>query len=113
MISLNLGETSLFHKVKSDEVWNLYEGGALLLYLWNEETEKMENVRLSKQDKEYCHVVPAGIWQAARSISDTVLVGCSVAPGFEFEDFELMDINGKEAKAIQQRYPDLKSLIIP
>ena len=111
--SLNKGEISLFHKVKSDEVWNLYEGEELLLYLWNEETEKLDSVKLSKQYKEYCHVVPAGIWQAAKSTKGTVLVGCSVAPGFEFEDFELMDINTEEAKSILQKYPLLKNLIIP
>ena len=44
--SLKKGEISLFHKVKSDEVWNLYEGEELVLYLWNEKTEKIENVMI-------------------------------------------------------------------
>lgn len=111
--SLNRGEISHFHKVKGDEIWNLYEGEELILYLWDQENEKMERIKLSKSERDYCHVVQAGMWQAAKSTRETLLVGCSVAPGFEFEDFELMNVNGEEAKSILQKYPLLKNLIIP
>ena len=83
--SLNSDEVSRFHRVASDEIWNLYEGAGLTLYVWDDQTQKMETVELSAADRSYCCVVEAGKWQAARPVADTVLVGCSVAPGFEFE----------------------------
>ena len=109
--SLDQGEVSKFHKVASDEVWNLYEGTGLLLYIWDGKSDQMEIIELSKSKREYCHVVPAGIWQAAEPIDETILAGCSVAPGFEFEDFELININSKEADFILKNYPNLKKLV--
>jgi hypothetical protein len=111
--SLEPGEISHFHKVNSDEIWNLYEGEELLLYLWDQTATNMEVVKLSRSERDYCHVVPAGIWQAAKAKRETVLVGCTVAPGFEFDDFELMDPKGEEADFIINNHPDLKNLITP
>ena len=109
--SLNPGEVSKFHKVASDEIWNLYEGTGLLLYIWDGISDQMEIVELSKSKREYCHVVPAGMWQAAEPIDDTILAGCSVAPGFEFEDFELIDKNSPEAKLILNKFPQFNKLV--
>jgi predicted cupin superfamily sugar epimerase len=109
--SLNPGEVSKFHKVASDEAWNLYEGTGLLLYIWDGKSDQMEIIELSKAKREYCHVVPAGMWQAAEPINDTVLAGCSVAPGFEFEDFKLIDKNSSEAKLILNKFPKLKKFV--
>jgi len=110
--SLNPGEVSKFHKVKSDEVWNLYEGTNLFLYTWDGKSEIMDCVELSKKKREYCYAVPAGMWQAAISKIDKVIVGCSVAPGFEFDDFELMKKNGNEAQILKSKFPELLHLII-
>src|SRR5512145_2478745 len=87
--SLNTGEVSKFHKVDSDEIWNLYQGGGLKLYTWDGSGTPPLCTELSANNNCYCHVVPAGVWQAAEPISDKVLVGCTVAPGFEFADFQL------------------------
>ena len=109
--SLNEDEVSRFHKVTSDEIWNLYEGEGLLLYLWDEETKQMDCIELSSAKREYCHVVKAGLWQATAPISSKILVGCSVAPGFEFQDFELIDSQSSIALDILQEYPGLKRLV--
>ncbi len=88
--SLAPGEVSRFHRVSSDEVWNLYRGAGLRLYTWDGTENPPSPVTLSAETDCFCHVVPAGTWQAAEPLSDAVLVGCSVAPGFEFADFELI-----------------------
>jgi predicted cupin superfamily sugar epimerase len=88
--SLNPGEISRFHRVASDEVWNLYQGTGVNLYLWDGSDNPPERITLSAGNNNFCHVVTAGKWQAAEPLSDAVLVGCSVAPGFEFEDFSII-----------------------
>jgi len=108
---LDKDEVSRFHKVKSDEVWNLYEGPGLVLFLWDEESEQMERVELSVAKREYCFVIRAGLWQAAMPINERVLAGCSVAPGFEFQDFELLDPSAKVGKSILKQFPELKRLV--
>jgi predicted cupin superfamily sugar epimerase len=76
------GAWSTWHRVRSDEVWHHYDGGVLRLYRLG-----METVRLDRATPQA--VVPAGVWQAAEPEGDAVLCGCTVAPGFEFADFEI------------------------
>lgn len=99
---LKSGERSRFHLVSSDEIWNLYRGEGLRLYLWDgEKGSAVQCVTLSQESEVFCHVVPAGVWQAAESCSGEVLVGCSVAPGFQFEDFVLIDPKSEEAETLK------------
>jgi uncharacterized protein len=84
---LPAGAWSTWHRVAADEVWHHYDGGPLLLYRLG-----LDRVRLDRSTPQA--VVPAGVWQAAEPEADAVLCGCTVAPGFEFEDFE---IGGAEA----------------
>jgi predicted cupin superfamily sugar epimerase len=79
---LPAGAWSAWHRVRSDEVWHHYDGGALTLYRLG-----MATVRLDRDTPQA--VVPAGVWQAAEPVEGAVLCGCTVAPGFEYEDFEL------------------------
>ena len=109
--SLDTGEVSRFHKVSSDEVWNLYRGSGLRLYIWDGVDSSMQTVILSAAANSFCHVVPAGYWQAAEPLSDTVLVGCTVAPGFEFTDFSLIKEGSEEASRILAINPNLAKLI--
>ncbi|MFH2059480.1 MAG: cupin domain-containing protein [Pseudomonadota bacterium] len=111
--SLNKDEVSMFHKVNSDEVWNLYQGQGITLYVWDNTNKTMDCIELSSQTREYCFVVKAGLWQAAMPIKEKVLAGCSVAPGFEFQDFELIDPSGSMAKSILKQFPQLKKLVNP
>ncbi len=110
---LQCGEVSRFHRVDSDEVWNLYEGQALSLYIWNHPLKTLEVVTLSSKNREYCHVVQAGMWQAAKAPDSNVLVGCSVAPGFEFDDFKLIQPASEIATSILANFPALAELIHP
>jgi len=100
---LDKDEISRFHKVTSDEIWNLYQGNGLLLYLWDDSLGTLECIELSAKNREFCHMVKAGIWQAAKPLDGRVLLGCSVGPGFEFEDFELIkpesDVAGRILEA--------------
>ncbi|MDZ7773153.1 MAG: cupin domain-containing protein [Balneolaceae bacterium] len=98
--SLESGEVSAFHKVASDEVWNLYRGQGLKLHVWDGTHTPPETHILSRDSGHFCEVVPAGCWQAAEPLSGTVLAGCTVAPGFEFEDFELMETGSEEARLL-------------
>jgi hypothetical protein len=75
-------EWSTWHRVTSDEVWHHYEGAPLRLYCLGH-----GEVVLNQQHPQA--VVPGGCWQAAEPIGGPVLCGCTVAPGFEFEDFEM------------------------
>jgi predicted cupin superfamily sugar epimerase len=50
-------------------------------------------------------VVPAGRWQAARTTGDYSLVGCTVAPGFEFDDYRLFEPGGSELTQLKQLFP--------
>ena len=94
---LRRGEVSRFHRVRSDEVWNLYQGDGLRLVTWDGTEKAPISTELSVAAQCFCSVVPAGHWQAAEPIGDGVLVGCSVGPGFEFVDFELMAPGSEEA----------------
>ncbi len=111
--SLDPGEVSRFHKVASDEIWNLYKGSSLILYTWDGTDIPPRCTTLSASDNCFCCVVPADIWQAAMPVSETVLVGCSVAPGFEFADFTLIDPDSKEAKRLLAIEPEMNRFINP
>ncbi len=111
--SLNPGEVSRFHKVASDEVWNLYQGTGINLYIWDGTDTSPERITLSADNNCFCYVVPAGIWQAAKPISEKVLAGCSVAPGFEFSDFMLMNRNSEDAKRLLSIAPEMAGYITP
>jgi len=109
--ALGPGESSRFHRVASDEVWNLYEGAGVLLYLWDDMSGALEERELSRESGRYCHVVPAGTWQAAVPLDGAVLVGCSVAPGFEFADFALLEAESDKGRRLAAIRPDLAGLL--
>jgi len=110
--SLDAGEVSRFHKVTSDEVWNLYQGAGVNLFTWDGRQSKPQCITLSSEGNCFCHVVPAGTWQAAEPISGTILVGCSVAPGFEFADFTLINPDSREAKQLLSADPALFRFLV-
>ena len=89
---LDRGERSHWHRVDAAEVWHHYAGAPLALEIAARERAPIERVRLGSDlaaDERPQAVVPAGAWQAAASLGDWTLVGCTVAPGFRFEGFEL------------------------
>lgn len=105
---LAAGDVSRWHRVASDEVWHYYEGDALDLLVADEHLDSVSRRVLGPvgTDASPVHVVPAGRWQAARSVGAFTLVGCTVGPGFDFADFELIDPNGTEAARVRARHAD-------
>jgi uncharacterized protein len=89
---LKAGERSHWHKVlDADEVWHHYAGAPLELSL-SEDGRHVRHLRLGTDfaiGEEPQAVVPRGVWQAARSLGHWTLVGCTVAPAFDFAGFEL------------------------
>jgi predicted cupin superfamily sugar epimerase len=86
------GERSHWHRVDAAEVWHYYAGSPLRLEIAQSKDGPVEHVTLGADlvaGERPQAVVPAHIWQAAESLGDWTLVGCTVAPGFEFEGFEL------------------------
>lgn len=90
---LTQGNFSAFHKIKSDEMWHFYAGDALEIYWLSPQGElRVINLGLSMEKGQVPQaVVPKDCWFASRVAEggDYALVGCTVAPGFDFEDFEL------------------------
>ena len=101
---LTEGEVSRWHRVASDEAWHVVEGDPLALLVADDTFATVETHRLGAEtDGGPAHVVPAGAWQAARSLGAYTLVGCTVGPGFDFADFELIDARPDLAEAARQR----------
>ena len=74
--------------VDSDEAWHFFQGEALELITFAPQAGSLGIHRLEPSNP--VHVVPAGHWQAARSTGEFSLVGCTVGPGFDFEDFRFV-----------------------
>jgi len=94
------GEVGLWHRVSADEIWHFYEGDPLELAIANRDATEIQSLRLGPlaAHAEPVRVVPAGCWQAARSLGAYTLVGCTVGPGFDFADFVLLrDVDACEA----------------
>lgn len=91
---LAAGETSHWHRVDATEIWHHYAGAPIELSLAEEEGGPVERhvlgADLAAGERPQI-VVPAGWWQAARSIGAWTLVGCTVAPAFDFAGFELAE----------------------
>jgi predicted cupin superfamily sugar epimerase len=85
-------QLSRWHVVESDEVWHFYDGDALELLEYDPAMRHLERHVLGnvRDGNEIVSVIPSGRWQAARSLGDYSLVGCTVGPGFEFEDFRFV-----------------------
>lgn len=100
---------SAFHRIKSDEIWHYYAGTGAVEILWIE-NGKLHTARLGRNLERGEHlqlIIPKNCWFAAR-LSDPAsfaLAGCSVAPGFCFDDFELAD------ERILKEFPELAGFI--
>jgi len=86
------GERSQWHRVDAAEVWHFYAGAPLVLEIAASAQAPLQRLTLGNNlaaDERPQAIVPAGAWQAAESLGDWTLVGCTVAPGFDFAGFEL------------------------
>ena len=89
---LKAGERSRWHRVDAVEIWHFYAGAPLILSMAESDAgPKADHVLgpdlVAGQFPQL--IVPEHHWQAARTIGDFTLVGCTVSPGFQFEGFEL------------------------
>lgn len=101
---------SAFHRIKSDEVWHFYAGSCLNVYVINA-SGQLRIIKLGnnlEKGEEFQAVVEAGSWFASQPEQENTfsLVGCTVAPGFDFKDFELA-----RCEELITLFPEHRSLI--
>ena len=107
---LEQGNFSAFHRIKADECWHFYAGDLLHIYvIRGDGTLEIANLGNNiDQQQLFQYVVPANSWFASRPASGSgfCFVGCTVAPGFDFADFELAD-----AAVLSMAYPQHEKTI--
>lgn len=101
---LETGNFSAFHRIKSDECWHFYQGDPLEIYILSPNGQ-LDMITLGNDNRKgqlFQYVVPAQSWFASRpaTSSQFCLTGCTVAPGFDFADFELAN-----AAALTKQFP--------
>jgi len=89
---LEHSQISRWHVVDADEIWHFYGGSPLELAAYDPGSRTLTRHVLDAPGPaaEPVAVVGSGRWQAARSLGEYSLVGCSVGPGFEFADFRFV-----------------------
>ncbi|MCX6152381.1 MAG: cupin domain-containing protein [Ignavibacteriales bacterium] len=101
---------SKFHRLKSDEIWHFYSGSSLTIHSIDQNGNyKKVRISSSLEDGDFPQVViPSGVWFSAElnEKDSFALIGCTVSPGFDFDDFEL----GRKDDLLIQ-FPKYKSLI--
>lgn len=102
------GAHSAWHRIRADEIWHFYSGSSLLIHEIAAGGVLHTHRLGAEPGAAFQAVVAAGHWFAAELADPKTfaLVGCTVAPGFEFNEFELAD-----SAALQQRHPDHAALI--
>lgn len=88
-------ERSHWHRVDAAEIWHFYAGAPLVLSLAATEAGPRQDLTLGpdlSSDQQPQIIVPTGHWQAAKSVGDWTLVGCTVSPAFQFSGFELAEV---------------------
>jgi predicted cupin superfamily sugar epimerase len=107
---LKSDDFSAFHKINQDETWHFYEGSTITIHQISPDGIYTEvvlgNTILNNQFPQY--TVPGGYWFGAtiNEKNSYSLVGCTVAPGFDFDDFQLAKRN-----EIQKKFPNHKNII--
>jgi uncharacterized protein len=113
LLADDVGGVSRWHRVASDEGWHFHEGDPIELFVSDPNLTTVEAQRLGPWaiGTEPVRVVPAGCWQAARCAGAFALVSCTVAPGFEFSDFELLRDRPVDADRFAAWHPNVASLV--
>jgi len=108
---LKSDEFSAFHRIKQDEIWHFHDGASLTIYIIDENAEYFKlylgkNLVKNEQPQQ---IVKAGWLFAAKvkGIDSFTLVGCTVAPGFNFDDFEI-----PERRELLDLFPQHQSVIM-
>ena len=106
---LQKGQVSKFHKVAHDEIWNFYEGDPIKLIKYS--CTQVEEDIIGPGCSGYASIVEGGVYQAAESTGVYSLVGCSVAPGFEFEDFSFLRDEFETKEKLLKEFPDYRKFV--
>jgi len=105
-------DRSCFHKIKSDEIWHFYKGTTSVLIHCIDELGKYYKLEVGdfSEKPAFQLVIPKNTWFASellqKSENDFALCGCTVAPGFDFKDFDLAD-----REALSNQYPQHTKII--
>lgn len=105
---LEAGDCSAFHRIRSDEIWHHHGGSTFRIHVLDAGGHHVLRVGADLASGALPQaVVPGGAWFAAEIEGDGWgLAGCTVAPGFEFEDFELAD-----RRALENEFPEHAELV--
>lgn len=103
-------QCSALHRIQSDEMWHFYYGSPLIVFYINQQGS-VQTIKLGNNPENgevFQAVVPAGVWFGSKpALQDSYsLVGCTVAPGFSFADFEM----ASRSKLLKE-YPQHKEII--
>ncbi len=103
------GQVSRFHKLKSDEIWHFYKGSSLILHLLKD--SKYRQVIVGNDIAKNVmpqYVIKAGTWFASevKNKKSYSLIGCTVAPGFDFSDFKLA-----KRSELLKKFPQYQKII--
>lgn len=103
-------EKSHLHRIQSDEVWHHYEGSSITIHLISQSGDyrKLHLGKDFNKGQKPLHVVPSGYWFGV-TVDDAdsyALCGCTVSPGFDFEDFEMA-----ERDDLLDKYPEHSEII--
>jgi predicted cupin superfamily sugar epimerase len=106
-------ERSRWHRVRSEEIWHHYEGAPLELLQLSPDGTDLDRILLGPvADRQRpVHRVPGHYWQAARSQGAYTLVGCNVAPAFQFSDFSLLRDSPALAASIVRIHPAVAQFV--
>ena len=107
---LTQGNFSAFHRILSDELWHFYTGDAIIIHEIAPDGRYTEHHLGADvlQGEVFQLVIPAGSWFASevKAGGDHGLVGCTVAPGFDFQDFEMA-----QADQMSASFPEHESIV--
>jgi len=107
---LTSDQFSAFHRIKQDEMWHFYEGSPLKIHMISKDGTYTFAVIGRDLDSDHVpqYVVEGGVWFAAEVIEKDAFsfVGCTVSPGFDFQDFEM-----PSRQELVEMFPDLKGVI--
>jgi uncharacterized protein len=103
------GNFSAFHRILSDEMWHFYAGDSLLVHVLNPDNRQYSQCHIGlhvDKGQRPLAVIPAGSWFASETTGQYSLVGCTVAPGFDFHDFQLA-----KAGDLTHQFPEHRGVI--
>ena len=106
---LTTGQVSRFHTVLHDEIWNFYQGSPLRLVQYD--GTKLQEEIIGAGCSSYVSFVAGRLYQAAESTGEYSLVGCTVAPGFDFGDFSFLSDDPETVHDFIHKHPEYEKFV--